>query len=176
MGIFKSKAPKSKSKRSIKLFDQDVSLRFINGKISHYEIETWTRCFDKDNNLTRHGEAAEVFREEKYNMLELSLDCLASDGYMRAGHDSGTVTLHFERDQIFESFKLGQTISYYGLFITEGASWINYFIYNHDLKARTALFPTSAINRDFFKNKFTESELEEELSKGMFEKGLIESA
>ena len=86
---------------------------------------------------------------------------------MKPGHHETFTTLYFERDNIFSGFNIGDTISYFGLFLTEGASWTDYFIFNHSKNTFTKLFFAKAINNYIFYNSLDITSLTSELENKM---------
>lgn len=58
MRLFKfgDKDPEILGKETVKLFDKNIPLRIIKGKILGYDIKKWTRHFDKDGNIQRYGD------------------------------------------------------------------------------------------------------------------------
>jgi hypothetical protein len=65
--------PKSIGKVVVKLFDKDVHLRIIKGKLANYEVNSYTRFFDKDGNVLRYGDGVDdrIVRDEVYQELKL---------------------------------------------------------------------------------------------------------
>ena len=162
---FKKTIPIAIPKGTVQLFDRQIPLRFVKGQISNYSVKTWTRYFDKSGNILRYGDGSDdkIVRNEKYKMLELYVKTLAYDSYMRPGHHESITTLYFERDNLFEGFSIGNTISYFGLFLTEGASWTDYFIFNHSNKTFTTLYFPDTINKYIFDNKLSLLDLRTQL-------------
>ena len=167
MSLFNFKKPSSVPipKGTVQIFDRQIPLRFIKGQVTNYSIKVWTRYFDKSGNILRYGDGSddEIVRSEKYKMLELNLKTIAYDSYMKVGHHENTTTLYFERDNLFDGFSIGDTISYFGLFLTEGASWTDYFIFNHRTKTFTNLYFPETINKYIFDNKLALLNLKAEL-------------
>jgi hypothetical protein len=166
---FINKKPKALKKETILLFDKSIPLRIIKGKIIGFNLKTWTRYYDKDGNIQRYGDGVDdrIIREEEYTELELHLKTIHFDGYMSSEHHDKKTTLYFERDSIFDGFEVGQTISYFGLFLNEGSVWTNYFIYNHDTNQYLKLQHPDTINEQLFKGTYSVSEINDELDRGI---------
>jgi hypothetical protein len=161
--------PKSLTKETVKLFDKEVPLRIIKGKIIGFDIKTWTRHYDKDGNILRYGDGVDdrIVRDEKYKELELYLKTIHYDGYMRLGHHGPKTTLYFERDTLFEHIQIGDTITYFGLFLKEGSIWTNYFIYNHNNGHKLNLTFLDTISKELFRSTYSKTDIEQELERGI---------
>jgi hypothetical protein len=164
---FKKTVPQAVPKGTVHLFDRQVSLRYVKGLISNYRVKSWTRFFDKSGNIVRYGDGVddEIIRSEKYKMLELDLTTLAYDSYMKPGHHESITTLYFERENLFTGFRIADTISYFGLFLTEAASWTDYFLYNHSRSTFTSIYSPDTVNKYIFDNRYLLTDLIEELEK-----------
>lgn len=168
---FKKTIPEAVAKGTVNLFGRHIPLRFVKGQIGNYSIKTWTRYFDKSGNIVRYGDGADddIVRSEKYKMLELYLKTLAYDSYMKPGHHESVTTLYFEKDNLFDGLGTGDTVSYFGLFLTEGASWTDYFIFNHSKNIFTNLYHIDTVNKYIFDNKYNLPDLEAELEKSIIQ-------
>lgn len=157
--------PKTLKKESVQIFEKQIPLRIIKGKIMGFDIKTWTRYYDKNGNIQRYGDGVDdrIVREENYQELELYLKTIHYDGYMKPGHHDVKTTLYFERDSLFEGFDIGQTMSYYGLFIKEGSVWTNYFLFNHDTKRYFKMFNVKTIGEKILEKEYNDSDLKKEL-------------
>ena len=131
---FLCRKPKAIKKQTINLFDKNIPLCIIKGKITGFQIKTWTRYYDKDGNILRYGDGMDdrIIREEEYQILELNLKTIHVDSYMKPNYRDTKTTLYFEKNALFEGFEVGQTITYFGLFFIEGSAWTHYFIHNHN--------------------------------------------
>ena len=167
MGLFDfiRTKPKELEKETVKLFDKDFPLRIIKGKITGYEVQTWTRHFDKNDNILRYGDGNDdkIMRHQDYQELELYLKTIHFDGYMHPGHHENKTTIYFERATLFDNFSVGDTITYIGLFLKEGVSWTDYFLYNHNNRIIERLYFIETVNKQLFGNKYSEKELGNEL-------------
>ena len=164
-----NRKPKALKRESVQIFEKQIPLRIIKGKIIGFEIKTWTRYYDKDGNIQRYGDGVDdrIVKEENYQELELYLKTIHFDGYMKPGHHEDKTTLYFERDSLFEGFDIGQTMSYYGLFIKEGSVWTNYFLFNHDTKRYFNMFNVKTIGESIFDKTHNTSELIKALEFGI---------
>jgi hypothetical protein len=162
---FKKTIPDAIPKSTVQIFDRQIALRYVKGQINNYSIQEWTRYYDTNGNIVRYGDGADddIIRSEKYKMLELRLKTIAYDSYMSPGHHEKITSLYFEKDSLFDGFSIGDTISYFGLFLKEGASWTNYFILNHSKDNFTNLYFPETINRYIFYNKLNVAHLATEL-------------
>jgi len=166
---FINRTPKALKKQTINLFDKNIPLRIVKGKIIGFQIKTWTRYYDKDGNILRYGDGVDdrIIREEEYQELEMNLKTIHFDSYMKPNYHDTKTTLYFERDSLFEGIEVGQTISYFGLFLTEGSVWTNYFIYNLDTGQYYKLYYVDTINERLFNDHYSNTELLEELDEGI---------
>jgi hypothetical protein len=162
---FKRDIPAIILKSSVEIYDRQIPLNYVKGIINNYSIKEWTRYYDKKGNIVRYGDGVDddIVREEKYKMLEVHLATLGYDSYMKPGHHEKITTLHFVRDSFFDGYYTGDTISYFGLFLRVGASWTDYFIYNHSRKKITTLYYPETINEELFDNKYDLTHLTTEL-------------
>ena len=166
---FIKRKPKALKKLTVNFFDKNIPLRIVKGKIIGFQINTWTRYYDKYGNILRYGDGEDdkIIREEEYQELELNLKTIHFDSYMKPDFHDTKTTLYIEKDSLFEGFKIGQTITYFGLFITEGSVWTDYFLYNHNTEQYCKLYHLDTINERLFNEDYSKTELKIELDEGI---------
>ena len=171
MGILKfiKQKPKALEKEVVKLFDKDIPLRIIKGKIIDFKIKTCTRPYDKDGNILRYGDGVDdrIVREEEYKELELYIKPIHFDGYNGQGHHESKTTLYFEQETLFDKFNVGDTITYFGLYLNIRKVWTNFFLYNHNNSYIKPVYFIDTINKKLFNEKYNKTELKNELDTGI---------
>lgn len=167
---FMEKDPQILEKETVRLFDKDIPLRIIKGKISGYDIKTWRRYFDKDGNIQRYGDGMDdtIVRHEDYKQLELYLKTIHVDGYGIFGPPEHAITLYFERETLFDELHVGNTTTYFGLLLEGETAWLDYFLYNHNNNHITNLYFADSINERLFGRKYNRTELASELERGIY--------
>ena len=170
MGIFDIfKTPKPLKPSFIEIGHNKIPLRIIKGKIIGHKINERNRYFNKSGDIVRFGDVdeSEIDRIETYLELTITLRTFEYDSFMKPNHHGTTTNIYFLRNLMFENFNIGDTITYFGLFIKPGASWTNLMLLNNSNNIVVKLYTPESINQYIFKDSLSNNVIEKEISNGI---------